>query len=608
MAKIKVADYVADFLSKNGINIVFSVTGGGAMHLNDAFGHHKDIKCVYNHHEQACSMAAEGYTRLSGKLAAVCVTSGPGGTNTITGVMGAWLDSIPMFVVSGQMKYITTIASTNLPLRQLGFQEFNIIDAVRCMTKFSEMIVDAKKIAYYLEKALYIATTGRPGPVWLDIPLDVQGAVIDTDELEHFDKTEIQNTIPHVTDKQIDFILDKILQAKRPVILAGNGIRISNSADKFLKVIDKLGIPVVTAWNAHDLIYDAHPLYAGRPGTIGTRGGNFVLQNSDLMISFGCRMNIRQISYAWENFARYAYKIAIDIDDAELKKPTLSIDYPINADLSEVFDKFLAREFDFNGKFSDWIQWCKQINDKYPITLPEYYKKDTPINPYVFMVKLSDQLTCNDNIVASNGTACVCSFQAIEIKGKERMFSNAGASSMGYGLPAAIGAAFSAPGSRIICLEGDGSIQMNLQELQTLVHHRLNIKVFWLNNSGYHSIRQTQYASFKGEERGYCGVDSDSGISFPSAEKIANAYGIKYVRLDSLKTIDKNIEDAIQGDGPVICEAVLDKQQFFEPKLSSKVHPDGTISSPSLEDMSPFLSDKEMQDNMPAWRNKNEIK
>lgn len=402
--------------------------------------------------------------------------------------------------------------------------------------------------------------------------------------------------------------MDKIQKAKRPVILAGNGIRISNSVDKFLKVTEKLGIPVVTAWNAHDLIYDSHPLYAGRPGTIGTRGGNFVLQNSDLMISFGCRMNIRQISYAWENFAKYAYKIAIDIDDAELKKPTLSIDYPINTDINEVFDKLMEREFDFGGKFDDWIKWCKEINKKYPVTLPEYYKKDTPINPYVFMSKLSDHLTCEDNIVASNGTACVCSFQAIEIKGRERMFSNAGASSMGYGLPAAIGASFSAPDSRVICLEGDGSIQMNLQELQTLVHHRLNVKVFWLNNSGYHSIRQTQFSSFKGEERGYCGVDSDSGISFPSAKKIAAAYGIRYVCVDSLKNIDKDIEEAIKGFGPAICEVVLDKQQFFEPKLASKVHADGTISSPSLEDMSPFLSDEEMKDNMPAWRNKNEIK
>lgn len=595
--KVRVADYIAEFLVENGINIVFSVTGGGAMHLNDAFGHNNNLKCIYNHHEQGCSMAAEGYTRAAGKAAAVCVTSGPGGTNAITGVMGAWLDSIPMFVISGQMKYVTTIASTDVPLRQLGFQEFNILDAVRCMTKYSEMIIEPQKIAYHLEKALYLMNSGRPGPVWLDIPLDIQGAMIDTDELEHFECSELENIVPDITDEQVKFVLEKIKQAKRPVILAGNGIRISHSQYKFLKVIEKLNIPVVTAWNAHDLIYDTHPLYAGRPGTIGTRGGNFVVQNSDLLISFGCRMNIRQISYEWDKFASKAYKIAIDIDDAELKKPTLHIDYPIHGNIAQFFDLILDKKYDAIASHSQWMDWCKMINKKYPVVLEEYKKKNTPINPYVFMEQLSKNLTAEDMIVASNGTACVCSFQCIEMKKGQRMFTNAGASSMGYGVAAAVGAALASDG-KVICLEGDGSIQMNIQELQTIVQNKLNIKIFWLNNSGYHSIRLTQKSSFEADERGFCGVSAESGISFPSAEKIAAAYGMHYVLADNILTLEEKILKTLEGTDPVICEVLLDSEAPFAPKLSSRVNEDGTISSPSLEDMAPFLPREEMKENM----------
>jgi acetolactate synthase-1/2/3 large subunit len=309
-------------------------------------------------------------------------------------------------------------------------------------------------------------------------------------------------------------------------------------------------------------------------------------------------MNIRQISYEWKNFAKNAYLIAVDIDKAELDKPTLSVDYPINGDIKKLFEKIMNSDFVADERHNDWIHWCKKINDKYPVCLEEYKEKKTPVNPYTFMEVLSKHLSASDTIVASNGTACVCSFQVIEMKKGQRMFTNAGASSMGYGLPAAIGAAFSDKNSKIICLEGDGSIQMNLQELQTVVHYNQNIKIFWLNNDGYHSIRQTQSSSFKGDERGYCGVNGESGISFPSAEKIANAYGIKYVMIDSLDTIDNNIISALEGDTPVICEVVLDKLQFFAPKLSSKVLPDGTITSPSLEDMYPFLDDKEMKENM----------
>ena len=594
--KIRVSDYIANFLAERGIVDVFTVTGGGAMHLNDAFGNHKKLHCTYNHHEQACAIAAESYARLSGTIALVCVTSGPGGTNAMTGVLGGWLDSIPMLIISGQVKFSTTIKSTTIPLRQLGDQEFNITDSVRFMTKYSEMIINPEMILYNLEKALYLATHGRPGPVWLDIPLNVQGATIETDDLVKYDPEENKAELPPELDTQlITIIMQKIRNAKCPVVLAGGGIRLSGGYETFLNLIDALGIPVVTAWNSHDLIPDDHALYAGRPGTLGTRGGNFVVQNSDLVLSLGCRMNIRQISYNWENFAKNAILIAVDIDKNELTKPTLSIDIPVQADVKVFMNKLLDEAnktpLVFNSK---WLQWCKSINAKYPADLPKYYSVNTPVNPYVFMKKLSEHLSENEVTVTGNGSACVCSFQTMQIKKHQRLYTNSGCASMGYGLPAALGAAIALKGKRVICLDGDGSIQMNIQELQTIAHNKLNIKIFWLNNDGYHSIRQTQKNIFNSR---FCGINESSGISFPSAERIATAYNLKFVRIDSLDTMDKRIREVLDGDIPVLCEVILDPSQNFEPKLSSKALPDGTMVSASLEDMFPFLSDEEMESN-----------
>ncbi len=599
--KKRVADFIADYLAENGMDRIFTVTGGGAMHLNDAFGHHPALGCVYNHHEQACAMAAEGYTRLSGKTSVVCVTSGPGGTNALTGVMGAWLDSVPMIIISGQMKFETTIASTTVPLRQLGFQEFNILDAVRCMTKYCVMVKNANDIKYFLDKAKNIAENGRPGPVWLDIPLDVQGEWIKTDGLRQYDAREdaYLNVAPP-TKEQINKIVRCITESKRPLLLAGNGIRSAHAQDLFLRLVEKYHIPAVTAWNAHDLMHDDNPYFAGRPGTIGTRGGNFAVQNCDLLISLGCRMNIRQISYEWQNFARNAYKIAVDIDEGELRKPTLSTDYPIHADVRDLMLGLLYADFEADERHKEWVDYTQEINRRYPVVLDEYKKCESPVNPYVFMEELSARLGGSDAVVASNGTACVCGLQVINMKDDMRMFTNAGASSMGYGLPAAIGACMADRKRKIICLEGDGSIQMNLQELQTVVHHNLNMKIVWLNNDGYHSIRQTQAQSFDGENRGYCGVSHESGISFPDAGKIADAYGIKFYKIDRLATMGEVLAQFLEGEGPALCEVVLDKTQFFAPKLSSRVNEDGTITSPSLEDMFPFLAREEIARNMIA--------
>ena len=328
--KVKVSEFIADFLVENGIEHVFTVTGGGAMHLNDALGHKKELKCVYNHHEQACAIAAEGYTRLSGRLAAICVTSGPGGTNAITGVLGGWLDSIPMFVISGQVKRETTVRASKVPLRQLGDQEYYIVESVRPMTKYAHMVTEPEEIRYHLEKALYLSTHGRGGPVWLDIPLDVQAAIVDTEDLKGFREKELPKPeVPTYHAGLTKQILDRISRAKRPAILAGTGIRLADAQKEFIRLIDKLQIPVLTAWNAHDILWDEHPLNCGRPGTVGTRGGNFVVQNCDLLLVLGCRMNIRMISYNYQDFAKDAYKIVVDIDENELQKPTVKVDLPV---------------------------------------------------------------------------------------------------------------------------------------------------------------------------------------------------------------------------------------------------------------------------------------
>lgn len=590
---VKVSEYIESFLYNNGITDVFTVTGGGAMHLNDAFGHSKHIRCIYNHHEQACAIAAEAYARLTNKLPVVCVTSGPGGTNALTGVIGAYLDSMPMFVISGQVKIETTIHSTNLKLRQLGDQEFNISETVKNMTKYSKIVLDKNKISYYLEKALFLCKNGRPAPVWLDIPLDIQSAMIDTDNLEHYDSKNDYIDY-NFSDDIIEKVYKKIKESKRPVILSGSAIRISNSYDKFLKFIDKLQIPVLTAFNCHDLLEDTNTLYSGRPGTVGTRGGNFIIQNCDLLISLGCRMNIRQISYNYKDFAKNAYKIYIDIDKSELEKPTLNIDMPINTDISLFFDKMNNYNYVSDNRHRKWLEKCKYINSKYPAVIQKYYLNKKCLNPYVFMHLLFKILKENDIIITGNGSACVISFQCAIIKKGQRLFSNSGCASMGYGLPASIGACISKNNSqRIICIEGDGSIMMNLQELQTVYHNKLNIKIIILNNNGYHSIRQTQSNLFKPP---LCGVDSYSGVSFPNFEKIAYAFDIPYMKVNNIDNAEINIKTAIESDTAYIIEAILDDKQFFEPKLSSKVNEDGSITSPSLDDMYPFLDKSEYEE------------
>lgn len=598
--KIRVADYIAELLADKGIDTLFTVVGGGAMHLNDGFGHNPKIKCIHNHHEQACSIAAEGYYRMSNKLPAVCVTTGPGGTNAITGVLGAYLDSIPMLIISGQVKYEMTVASTGLDLRQLGDQEWDIVSTVNSMTKYAEMVVDANKIKYCIEKAIYLAMDGRPGPCWVDIPLDVQGAIIDTDDLIEFDPKELEaNSVQEVTEDILDKVIEKIKTAKRPVIYAGSAIRTNDAYNSFLNVINKLQIPVVNAWNATDSIEYDNPLCVGCGGSFGDRPANFAVQNSDLILSLGCRLSTRQVSFAYDSWAREAYKIMVEIDPAEINKPTLNIDLPIQSDIKDFLEKFnayLEKEYsDYNFKNEDWIKQCNIWKEKYPVCDKSKYEQKDKINVYAFLDTLSDCMKENDKIVVANGAACAC-IHGYKLKKGQRLVVNSGVASMGYDLPAAIGACFGINQNDIICVCGDGSIQMNLQELQTIIHHKLPIKLFLINNDGYQSIRITQRSFF---EQPFIGIGSDSGdISFPNMEKIAYAYGFKYNQCSDINKLKDTINNTLNTSEPIICEVFVDTAQSFEPKSASKKLPNGKMVSAPLEDMKPFLDRKELEENM----------
>jgi acetolactate synthase-1/2/3 large subunit len=578
------------------------ITGGGAMHLNDAIGREERIKYICNLHEQACAMAAEGYARLTGKMAVVCVTSGPGGTNTLTGVLAQWLDSIPVLYLSGQVRYDTTVASTGLPLRQLGDQEANIVDIVRPITKYAVMVTDPQFIRCHLEKAMHLAVSGRPGPVWLDIPLNIQSSLIEEANLKSYDPEEDADaTAPVLIEEQIDKVIERLSMSERPVILAGAGISLAGANDAFYHLAERLGIPIQVAWDAIDLFPSDHHLYAGRPGNMGQRGANFIFQNADLLLSMGCRLSIRQIGYTFHSAARAAYKISVDIDPNELKKPTLKIDLPICADVGEFIRLMGARPVtkSMNPK-PDWLAWCRERIRRYPVVLPEFRRRSKPVNPYVFCEVLSECLDSQDVVVSSNGAACVVTPLAFRIKLGQRHIVNSGCASMGYGLPAAIGACFANGRKRVICLEGDGSIQMNIQELETIAYHSLPIKIFVFNNGGYLSIRTTQNNFFDGH---LVGESENSGVGFPDFVRVAKAYGIHACRIRDHKDMGEEIDKVLKVDGPVLCDVRMDPTQFLTPRIVSKRLPDGRMVSSPIEDMHPFLSEDEFLSNMiiPRW-------
>lgn len=600
--KIRLADYVADFLTRHGVTDVFSVVGGGAMHLNDALGHKEGLKVTYNHHEQACAIAAEAYARLENRIAAVCVTTGPGGTNALTGVVGGWLDSIPMFIISGQVRYDTTaryaLQFTGTPLRAMGDQEYDIVKSVEPMTKYAVMIEDPKTIRYALEKAWHLATTGRPGPVWVDIPVNYQGCFIETDELAGYDPTEDDAKLPpQVPDATIQAVLEKIRNAKRPVFHAGYGIRLSGGYEAFRSVAEKLNIPIVTYWNAVDLIEDENPLYCGRAGNMGDRPGNWAIQNADLILAVGTRISIRQVGYNWKTWARAAEVIMVDIDQAELKKPTLHVEMPIWADAKDFLTKLDAAAQAPVNAGGLWNETCLRWKREYPAVLPRQWEENgTTANVYAFIRYLSSQLPENSLTAVSNGACCVVGNQAYVIQKGSRMANNSAIASMGYGLPAAIGTCIGGGRRNTICLEGDGSIMMNLQELQTILTNKLPIKIFLINNNGYHSIRITQTNLFN---KNFVGIGEESGdLSFPQFQKIAEAFGYRYFSAHSNAEMKTVVDAVLKLDGPVFCEIFTDTAQVWEPKSSTKRLADGSLVSPPLEDLAPFLPREELEKQM----------
>lgn len=589
--KMRVSDYIAKFIYDVGVRHVFTVSGGGVMYLDDAVVCHKKLHYICNHHEQASAFAAESYSRVTQNFGVALVTSGPGATNAITGVFEAWVDSSPMMVISGQSKRKETIHNAKIDgLRQFGLFEVDIVPMIKNITKFSVMINDADKIRYNLEKAYYLATTGRTGPVWIDIPLDIQGAIIDSEKLVGFTPESKKET------KSVALQLDKLIRllqsSRKPLIIAGNGIRLSRGIPEFLQLVKELKIPVVTSIMGTDLIEEKNRYYVGRVGLRGTRSGNFAVQNADLIISIGSRLSIPVIGYEYKKFAPNAKKIVIDIDSAEHKKNTIAIDLLINSDAKDMMNKIIThtKNLSFNFK-KEWVKKCKELQKKYPVSLPEYAQLQDAINIYYFVDKLSDNLTKKDVILADAGSAFYIVRQAIKVKQGQRVLIASGTGAMGSNLPSSLGASLGLNAKRVICITGDGSLQTNIHELATIQFNNLPVKIFVLNNNGYVSIKNTQVNFFQNRQMG---VDKQSGVSFPDLSKIADAYNIKYFKIKNNNELLNTISTVLAHKGPVICEVMCVQEQKIVPTVSTKKLYDGTLVSTSLDDMSPFLPKEEM--------------
>ena len=593
---MKLSDYVFSQLREWGARHVFLVTGGGAMHLNDSVGT-SGLGYVCTHHEQAAAMAAEGYARITRTPGVLNVTAGPGGINALNGVFGAWTDSIPMLILSGQVKRETCMATYSLTdLRQLGDQEVDIVRMVKGITKYSAFVNDPESIVWHLEKAWHLAQSGRPGPCWLDIPVDVQSVQIEPEALRHYDPSEDALVFdPATVTAHVADVLAYIRSAKRPVIFAGSGVRLGGALPEFEKVIRLLRVPVVTAWT-HDLLASDDELFCGRPGTIGERAGNFTVQNSDVLLILGSRLNIRQTSYNWNSFARFATKIQVDVDAAELRKPLHQPDLPIHCEV-KLFLAEMALQLEPDAgcapRHQEWLDQARQWKEKYPVVQSRQRVPGPPMNPYDFIDKLFEMLGPDDAVVCGNATACIVPYQAARLKQGQRLISNSGSASMGYDLPAAIGVAVAKNG-RTICIAGDGSLQMNVQELQTLVGYNLPVKLFVLNNGGYLSIRQTQTGFFQGRK---IGEGPESGVTFPAMARVGTAYGIPSFPIEKIADLEI-VRRELNSPGPTLFDVSLDPAQEFEPRLRSRILPDGKILTPNLEDMYPFLSPEELESNM----------
>ena len=595
MAVVKLSDFVFQFIAELGVRHVFMLVGGGAMHLNDSLGRRSDIEFICNLHEQACAIAAEAYARVTNDLGVTLVTTGPGGTNTITGVVGAWQDSTPCFFLSGQVKRSDLM--TDRGVRQMGVQEVDIVSLVRSVTKYACTVMDPSTIKYHLEKAVYLARTGRPGPVWIDIPLDVQGAWIDPEKLIGFDRRGISQANDSLRlKKQIVEIIDLLNNTERPVLLGGNGIRLSGAQADFRRLLDVLDIPVLLTWPAMDLLPETDERLAGRPGSVAPRGPNFSLQNSDFLLALGTRLDLVLTGFAPEKLARGAKKVAIDVDPHELKKLKQVIDLGVCAAADVFIQEFLENAGRIKTKDrSAWMMRCQEWKRKYPVVLAEHRRPSDRVSCYFLTEVLSDVLQPADVIVpGSSGFGIEIFLLAFKVKEGQRIFNTTALGAMGFGLPAAIGACVASGRRRTICVDGDGGFQLNIQELETLRRLNLPVKCFVLNNDGYGSITAMQERYFGRR----VGSDGGSGLTFPDLVKVASAYGLTACRITDQFDLRAEIGKVLEMPGPVICDVLIRKDEFRAPSLSSAQKPDGTMISKPLEDLWPFLERSEFLSNM----------
>ena len=588
---MRVCDLIAKFLEEHDMTDIFMVSGGGLMFLTDGLACNPNLNVTCCHHEQAVAMSTVGYSKYN-KMACGYVTTGCGGTNAITGVLNAWQDSTPCMFVSGQVKLKETIRGRKLPIRQLGVQEADIIKIVESITKYSVMITDAKETLYHLEKAFYLATTGRPGPVWIDVPMDIQSAEIDENKLKHFDASELEKSKTQITEDELKSIITDLTNAERPLIIAGQGIRLSNSIDKFDELIHKHNIPFVCSRMGTDVLPTDDKLNIGRIGNKGMRSANFAIQNADYVLSLGSRLSVSSTGQEYEYFVREGKLTVVDIDQEEHEKNTVKIDELIIADLKDVFDKLTL---DDSTDYSNWANICYEWKEKYPVCLDEYYDDSEGINLYVFVEELSKYLKDDCTIIGDAGSAVYVPPQGLKTKTKNQRYITSGAQAeMGFTLPASVGVAIASK-KDVYAITGDGSLQMNIQELQTLVHYNLPVKLFVWNNDGYLSIRATQNKFFNGR---FIGTDKDSGVSFPDLEKISSAYGIKYEKISKINEFKSVMKEINEYNGPVLIEAMCIPNQPIIPTVSSKKLDDGTLVSSPIEDMYPFLPRDEFKENM----------
>ncbi|MFZ2968013.1 MAG: thiamine pyrophosphate-binding protein [Sulfuricurvum sp.] len=593
MTKIRVADYIANFIYDSlKVKDIFLVTGGGAMFLNDSIALHGKINPILNHHEQASAMGAVAYSKYKNSFACAMVTSGCGGTNTVTGVLDAWQDNTPVFFLSGQVKKKETVYNTTLPLRQYGVQEGNIVAIVKSITKYSIMVNEPLEIAYHLEKAQYLAKSGRPGPVWIDVPLDVQGATIDVDHLKHFDSKELElNYKTDSTENEIASVIADLKEAKRPIILAGNGIRLSDSVEDFKNFCRLYNLPVTTSYLGIDLLNTSSKLFVGRLGIKGDRAGNFALQNADYILVLGSRLSVALTGFEYKLFAREAKVTVVDIDTNEHLKNTVKIDNFINADVKNFLTKMnsiIPVETD-----NEWVNKCENWKKIWPVYLKKYESEEN-INKYTFIDYMCKYLNDDTTVVSDAGSAYYVTAQSLRIEKNQRFITSGAQADMGFTLPASIGVAVASK-KDVVAITGDGSFQMNIQELQTIVQHQFPIKIFVWNNNGYLSIRTTQRKFFEGREMG---TDTNSGISFPNLEKIANAYGIKYYIAKKVEDLHEVLSQVMKEKVPVICEIINPENQEIIPTVASMKKEDGSMVSKPIEDMYPFLDRDEFKTQM----------